>query len=183
MCLKYNTSYFSELIGLLLRYEARSSESVRFHIVMLKIFKVCRLIASDTNLPNSLSSKFLSQIVGQLLLILSRGSVRDEDVSFVDRAYNMALVIAEIMGNSNFHPSYDTDENYLFCLRKVWFGLILLILNKDGLWPSNWKSLILIISQKCPPLVISKKAKSLDVDLASCSLLQTSIPSDVFFIN
>lgn len=86
------------------------------------------------------------------------------------------------MGNESFDPKYDEDEELLLLVRRVWFSFIFFVLKKDGLWPDSWKSIILEFSKKSPALLISKKAKSLDADLASCLELQIDIPDEVLII-
>jgi len=83
------------------------------------------------------------------------------------------------MVNETFSPNYDDNEELLLLVRRVWFSLILFVLQKNGLWPDDWKSIINVFSKKSPALLISKKAKSLDADLASCLEFQISIPEEV----
>jgi hypothetical protein len=140
---------------------------------------VCRLVAKDSSRSNVLSTVFLKQTVSQFLQVISKGYACAQDANFKDRLRNLALVICDLMANEAFSPKYDEDEELLLLVRRVWFSLILFVLQKDGLWPDNWKSIIILLASKSPALLISKKAKSLDADLASCLEFQLSIPEEV----
>ena len=112
---------------------------------------------------------------------MSKGYFALQDPSFNDRLMKLTLIICDLMTNETFNPAYDEDEELLLLIRRVWFGFILFVLNKDGMWPENWKSIILVLAEKSPALLITKKAKSLDADLASCPELQILIPEEVIF--
>lgn len=113
---------------------------------------------------------------------MRRGYAGAQDANFKERLKKLALVICDLMANETFEPKYDEDEELLLLVRRVWFSLILFVLHKDGLWPDSWKSIILDFANKSPALLISKKAKSLDADLASCLELQLPILDDVLIM-
>ncbi len=121
----------------------------------------------------------MKQTISQFLKVVSRGYADAQYANFKDRLRKLALVICDLMVNETFSPNYDDNEELLLLVRRVWFSLILFVLQKNGLWPDDWKSIINVFSKKSPALLISKKAKSLDADLASCLEFQISIPEEV----
>ncbi len=140
--------------------------------------KISHTLARMPGRPMALSVFMLERV---LQILLEKGSLlhKTSQVIYLLQVKDLCNLVRVILETEGISEQIVNNPELAHSFRNMWFYVVLFVLGPNGSWPKEWVSTLKSIARKCPPLILDKTARNLEVNLGSDSILVATFPESI----